>query len=346
MAFSLSTFRFGRERTVVRALRGRAHRYGDEGRKYAMPATTHRFGARALTLIVALWALLDGGSAHAARVPRMSMKELFASSGAVYVGTVSSVETPCPGRKPPCTRVAFTDIELIAGTLPEKDVAFDLPEGLLEDGTVLTIVGAPMFHVGRRYLLFVRAGDWFNTPVTNWFHSVFREVRLPGDQSRAFFVAPDGRAVVGIDDNGFRLGERLALPEGALTRSQDDVGAQPSLAVSGGTPLSDAMKELLAGRAPLQRFALPRDDLLNQLRVLARTNPLRTDVPVRFVPAGSPLTRRQAPRVGAAEPGLGKAAPEAVFPRYRDDAPSSVDPGDVPEPASRRRSHPGQSSSD
>jgi hypothetical protein len=274
----------------------------------------------------------------------MSINQLFSSSGAVYIGTVRAVETPCPDRKPPCTRVAFTDVELIAGALPEREFTFALPEGLLEDGTIFKIAGAPTFHVGQRYLVFVRAGDWFNTPVTNWFHSIFREVQLPGGKSPAFFINPEGRAVLEVDETGFRLGERLAPPEGALSEgSTGGVRAQPGLSLSSGPPLSDAVRELLAGRANLARFALPKDDLLQRLRALARTYGIQADVPVRLEPAASPLRGRQATSV---EQGLDKAATEPGIRRYKEDGRPPVE-SDIPaEPPVQRQSNPGQSLGD
>src|SRR5215471_9964143 len=131
-------------------------------------------------------------SALATRVVPMATPELFRNSAAIFIGEVRNSDPTCPGGKKPCTKVTFSGVEVLAGNLPQGDVTFDLPEGELDDGSFLRIEGAPRFVPGVRYLVFARSGEWYNTPVTNWFHSVFRELRAGPQASAVFFVDHQG----------------------------------------------------------------------------------------------------------------------------------------------------------
>lgn len=142
----------------------------------------------------------------------MPMRELLARTSLVFLGTVEKVDGECSGRQRPCTRVLFRNVDVIRGKPPGQEIAFQLPEGRLEDGTSLRLMGAPRFAPGERYLVFVRRGDWYLSPVTNWLHSVFREVGARDREGR-FLVNSAGLAVTGIDDAGFVLGDAIAAPD-------------------------------------------------------------------------------------------------------------------------------------
>jgi hypothetical protein len=291
-----------------------------------------------VSLLTVLWPL----SALATRVPVMPMEKLFGNSAAVYLGTVRSVESPCREGKPPCTAVTFTDIELLAGKLPDKELRFQLPVGPMGDGTFFRIVGAPIFHSGQRYLVFVRSGDWYNTPVTNWFHSVFREVRPTGDPKRAFFVNTEGHAVRTVDEGGFHLGEPLAPPEEALSEQPSGVlQSQPRRSVSNGPRPSEGARKVLAGSGDLAGVALPSAEVARLVREMSLKFPLRTNPPVRLDPAGPALQRDQEAATNSNGRGLEPAAPEPGVKPYGQEGFTRDDPP-KPEPLARRPSSRGQ----
>lgn len=160
-------------------------------------------------------------SAEATRVPKMNMKELITKTGLIFIGTVVNLDR-CSQEESPCTRVVFGNLEIINGKAPDKELAFLLPEGMLKDGSYLRVVGAPTFSKGERYLVFVRSGDWHITPVTNWFHSSFREITIQGLPNVTFFVNYDGRAVKDITESGFVLGQVIAPPQSYLNSAKRD----------------------------------------------------------------------------------------------------------------------------
>ena len=53
--------------------------------------------------------------------------------------------------------------------------------GFHPDESLSYSVGAPVFEKGNAYFVFLRNGDWNITPVTNWYHSFFREVEVKGN---------------------------------------------------------------------------------------------------------------------------------------------------------------------
>lgn len=303
-----------------------------------MTRIVRRASAFLLPLAIAALALVPL-PAVATRVPLMPLPDLFGRSAAIYLATVRSVETPCPDREAPCTAVTFADVELVAGRLPEGELRFLLPEGVLPDGTWLGVLGAPRFHEGLRYLVFVRAGDWYNTPVTNWFHSVFREVALPGSAGESFFVDPFGRAVLGVDAAGFHLGEALAPPEDALGGGPlGALASRPVAGLSQGPRPSAEAREALAGERSLDEMALPAGALVEAIRALAETYPLAKDGAVSLAPAAPALRRAQA---SEERMGLEPAVPEPAREPDSGDG-FSPDSRPLPEPMVRRPAGPGQ----
>jgi hypothetical protein len=199
-------------------------------------------------------------------VAQLPVKQLFAETALIFVGTAKDAPEICKRVDGPCTGVAFTNIEVVAGKFDtSQGVEFALPEGSLPDGTSLKIAGAPAFLSGERYLVFVRAGAWRLTPVTNWFHSVFREIQVgPQGQQITLFVNDDGRAVTGLGEQGFELGERIAPPARQLRTALNTPGGGQSGIKSNRPPAFEAsVKAALASKDPklIARLGMPKEKL-------------------------------------------------------------------------------------
>jgi hypothetical protein len=254
--------------------------------------------------------------AGATRVPTLPIKDLFQKTALIFIGTAKEAPEACRGVEPPCTGVAFTGVEVVAGKRDTAaELAFALPEGAFPDGTSLKVAGAPQFNSGERYLVFVRAGGWYLTPVTNWFHSVFREfaVGAPGSSAPAsLFVDHDGRVVTGLDERGFQLGERIAPPAQLMRREQvTRGGAQSGMASSAPPTIDDKVKAALAsGDAPaIARLGMPKDRLIEAIARYAQQIGLSQSEPIESKPRKSGRYDTQR-RPEQSEAGLGKAAPE------------------------------------
>jgi hypothetical protein len=260
----------------------------------------------------------------ATRVPIMAAEELIRKSGAVFIGTVAEVDPTCRRGYDPCTSVTFSDVEIVAGRLPEGELTFRLAEGQMADGTTLGIAGAPQFLAGQRYLIFARAGDWFNTPVTNWFNSVFRELRI--GKGVSVFVNYQGRAVQGVTEQGFTLGKQLAPPDEMLALNAADPAARRSEMMASEPPEGDK-QDGFAQHGDFSK-AMPKEDLMREIQKLVHQYGLAVDQPVRLSPPQSgPPGDQEAAVAGA--PGLEPAAPDPSARERR--VKSELPPSDTPE---------------
>jgi len=256
--------------------------------------------------------------AQATRVQKMSAKELIQKSALIFIGTARPALEACRGVAGPCTGVGFVDIEIVAGAADrQRKLEFTLPEGPLPNGSSLKIAGAPEFVPGERYLVFVRAGAWHLTPVTNWFHSVFREVAPIAGVNVKLFVDHDGRAVTGFGEGGVVVGERVAQPNMLLR--PPPTGTERSGAVaSPSVSIDDKVRRALASRdaAAISALGISKAKLVEAIAAYARTIGLDQKNPVQFRPAADGRTARQA-SPAASDGGMSKAAPEPTLKRQQ-----------------------------
>lgn len=254
----------------------------------------------------------------ATRVPKLATKELFQKTALVFVGTAKAAPEICKGMDGPCTGVGFTEIEVVAGKLDNRqEISFALPEGALPDGTSLKIAGAPDFIPGVRYLVFIRGGDWQLTPVTNWFHSVFREVRLGARGEAVLFADHQGLAITGLNETGFQLGERIAPPHDLQRSSATGPGGAQSGAAHSRPPKVDnkAKQTLASNAAAAVQLGAPKERLVETIAQLARQYGLNETEPVRFRPGKSSVSGLQRSPEAQPNVGLEKAAPEPAINR-------------------------------
>lgn len=148
--------------------------------------------------------------AGASRTLPTDLDGLVATSAMIVEGQVEAVDIAA-GRTEPRTRVTLRVDRLFAGVSPGSRIEFDLPMGLMPDGTVLDIVEAPRFAAGERYLVFYKRGQWNITPVAGFGRGLYRMVQLG---SETVFASVNGHCVAGVAAEGFALGPRVARPVG------------------------------------------------------------------------------------------------------------------------------------
>jgi hypothetical protein len=251
-----------------------------------------------------LWAPIR---AIATTVPKMGMETLLQKTSIVFLGMVKDVDPQCEGDKKPCTRVTFVDITVIKGPGKYQELTFFLPEGILEDGTFLKIAGAPHFEPGERYLVFIRNGDWHLTPVTNWFHSVHREVRFgEKDKKRTFFVDYQGRAVVDVNEKGFKLGERIAPPDGIGRTYADSMRGRTGPVYDVPIPFNPQLREaqrktrFVSEALDAAKLGLNTDEIIKKITIWDRKAVKALpdqEIVIRYRSATSPLQSKQ-PKLG------------------------------------------------
>jgi len=148
------------------------------------------------------------GAAQAARVVRTDFAGLVDGAAMIVEGEVLSVDIDA-GHIEPRTRITLSVDRHFDGHHPGSVLTFDLPMGLMPDGTVLDIAEAPRFAPGETYLIFYKRGDWNITPVVGWSQGYFRATEVDG---RPVFVDAGGHCVTGLRSTGFELGRRVAPP--------------------------------------------------------------------------------------------------------------------------------------
>lgn len=147
-------------------------------------------------------------SAQAARVLPTDLDGLVERSAMVFEGRVQSVDIAA-GDAEPRTRVTVQLDTVFAGDAPGSTLTFELPMGVMADGTILDIAEAPRFMPGTSYLVFFKRGSWRITPVAGWDQGYFRLV----DSTRGpVFASASGHCVTGVGAAGFALGPRVARP--------------------------------------------------------------------------------------------------------------------------------------
>ena len=296
-----------------------------------------------ILILPALFVVSGADEARATRVRPMPVKDLFQGTALVFVGTARDAAEPCKEVPQPCRGVAFDKLEVVAGSLPREsaELAFALPEGRLADGTELRIVGAPVFEPGERYLVFVRSGEWFLTPVTNWFHGFFREIAVGPEGRDTLFVNHQGLAVTGLGEEGFILGERIAAPRDVLETAR---GARFGTASNDVAPVAEKVRKLLAQGAAAE-LGMPKEKLLAEIARWSERYGLGTRGEVRFAPSRAGTALEQLRPEGTGQGGLAKATPtplvysKEVFPGIATKDKEVKGPGERPR---GRQSTPGR----
>lgn len=153
---------------------------------------------------------LATGPAGAVRAVKTDLDGLIEQSALIVEGQVQSVDLGA-GSKTPRTRVVMQVERVLAGDTSLKTLDFELPMGLMPDGTVLDIVEAPRFSPGETYLVFYKRGAWNITPVAGWHQGQLRRVEHKGAE---YYVGPSGHCVTRVSSAGFGLGNRIAGPVG------------------------------------------------------------------------------------------------------------------------------------
>lgn len=164
--------------------------------------------APAIMLALLAGSICTVGAAHGARILRTDFDGLVERSALIVEGEVLAVDIAA-GALEPRTRVTLRVDRHVDGDHPGSHLIFDLPMGLMPDGTVLDIAEAPRFAPGERYLIFYKRGEWNITPVVGWSQGYFRLVEVEGD---SLFVDAAGHCVTGLGTLGFEVGRQVAPP--------------------------------------------------------------------------------------------------------------------------------------
>lgn len=164
--------------------------------------------APAITLALLAASTCIVGSALAARVLRTDFDGLVRGAAMIVEGEVLAVDISA-GQLEPRTRITLRIDRHFDGHHPGSHLTFDLPMGLMPDGSVLDIAEAPRFAPGETYLLFYKRGDWNITPVVGWSQGYFRAVEVDG---RAYYADAGGHCITGLGTMGFEVGRRVAPP--------------------------------------------------------------------------------------------------------------------------------------
>lgn len=159
-------------------------------------------------IAVSVGVLGAASPSYATSVPQRSMSAVMKNSQAAVLATVIDVDAYAvreDGREP-YTRVSFRVKETLFGEVGEEELSYEIPGGFDPNGDFLLVEGSPVFLEGRTYVLFLRHGPWYLTPVTNWWHSVF-ELRELGD--RRVLLSQEGRFVEAVEPAGFAVGPEV-----------------------------------------------------------------------------------------------------------------------------------------
>jgi len=165
-----------------------------------------------ILILPILTTLLCATHASATVVPQQPLNELLDATSFIFIGEVIELDEYAweEDTGNPQTEVMFSVNEVIDGDYAEDTIKFTLPYGYLEDDSYFEIVGSPHFLEGEEYLLFVRDGDWYLTPITNWYWSVFRNETIDGTE---YWVTQDGLLLESFDSNGAKIGPKVADSE-------------------------------------------------------------------------------------------------------------------------------------
>lgn len=195
---------------------------------------------------------LTTGPADAVRAVRTDLDGLIEQSAAIVEGRVQSVDIGA-GTKTPRTRVVMQVERVLAGDRTLKRIEFELPMGLMPDGTVLDIVEVPRFSAGEHYLLFYKRGAWNITPIAGWHQGQYRLVERGGVE---FFVGVSGHCVSRLSPAGFALGRRIAGPIGPAGLGES---SEPALAPGYGKADACLPAEVIRGALTKHLEAHPID---------------------------------------------------------------------------------------
>lgn len=176
--------------------------------------------APALSSICMALVAMSASSAVASRTLPTDLDGLVATSAMIVEGEVETVDIAA-GQIEPRTRITLRIDRLFAGVSPGSRLEFDLPMGLMPDGTLLDIAEAPRFAAGERYLVFYKRGRWNITPVAGWSQGYYRAVSF---NEQTVFVSANGHCVAGVEAHGFTLGPRVARPMGPPEFGETGVG--------------------------------------------------------------------------------------------------------------------------
>lgn len=268
--------------------------------------------APAISSICMAFVAMSASSAVASRTLPTDLDGLVATSAMIVEGEVETVDIAA-GQSEPRTRITLRIDRLFAGASPGSRIEFDLPMGMMADGTLLDIAEAPRFAAGERYLVFYKRGQWNITPVAGWSQGYYRAVRLPGSDGQAdgqnVFVSANGHCVVAVEANGFTLGPRVARPMGPPEFGQTGFGPRPS------HPTTGIATDAAAA-------CLPADDVRARLAGYLGPRAIEGAPEWHRGPAGSILRTPLAPDLGR----LNKAPALHARPVCSGDAPGCISP--------------------
>jgi len=194
-------------------------RFGGDTDSGWCDAVTDNF-TKSITFTGLLAAL--SSSVMAANVPQMTFDELLKNTSIAFRGKVIKRN---PGhydrsRAEPVTRIVFQIDQVLFGATQQQQLEFYIPGGRYPSGEVLEYDSAPVFNEGSDYLVFVRDGPWSVTPVTNWWHSAFRETTIAGE---TVMVNQLGQGVTSVGEAGFEVGQQISQSETALIARDEGV---------------------------------------------------------------------------------------------------------------------------
>ena len=137
----------------------------------------------------------------------LDLPTLAAATGLVVIGDVSAIEHRTdPDTRLPHTWVTLRQVEVVVdptGSAPsgEDRMILRLFGGMREDGLLFRRIPMPEFELGGRYVVFIRAGSWSESPVAGTDVGLFRLFRTrTGEPWRVLDHA--GRPIVGITPDG------------------------------------------------------------------------------------------------------------------------------------------------
>jgi hypothetical protein len=178
--------------------------------------------------------------------------------------------------------------ETLMGDPTARQLTFELPEGMLPDGTFLRIAGSPVPAIGETYLMFVKNGEWRISPFTAFEQGLLRRVQISG---KRYFVAKSGKPITAVSNDGFLFGEPIVAP----ITSIDIFGTNAQ--VSGAETVALPLKpEFLAARTAV---AITADEVKSRVRdlIVARGLADRSGT-VHLAPSGHSLEHQQGPGGG------------------------------------------------
>ena len=147
-------------------------------------------------VLAAMVGIVLWGLARATTVVGKTLDELVAESDTIAVGIVIAIET-AQEQETPVTLVTFSDLDILKGDAHQKELTVQMLGGPAPDGRRLTIVGAPVFHLGDRVVVFIVGNETQAVPFVGMWQGVYRVV-YDTEQDTEVIATHDGRPLTAL----------------------------------------------------------------------------------------------------------------------------------------------------